>query len=252
METVSLQKIIDMVLEEAPNASVVDTLDNDKRNLYRQFNRLIEKLSASKVAVKKGGRNYEFSITEVTFVKVLLSQMYSNQGVIAEFLKKNGDFSSKDVCDLITSLLDEAKKDGATEEELMAMEEFYINFFYLLPMHSIEQCYNHISMIVLNLQDMTSSQQAVYLNRVEHLLKKEAALIVAESLIRCTEIAEILQMESASDVADYYHTLPHEVEYEYFQRDRAVLARIQEDDDLRKYIENKLGEKAEEIFGHVL
>lgn len=48
----SLLKIIDTVLEEAPNTSV-DDLEKDKRNLYRKFERLIEKLGADKEAVKK-------------------------------------------------------------------------------------------------------------------------------------------------------------------------------------------------------
>lgn len=52
MGTVSLQKIIDTVLNEAPNTSV-DDLEKDKRNLYRKFERLIEKLGADKETVKK-------------------------------------------------------------------------------------------------------------------------------------------------------------------------------------------------------
>lgn len=253
MGTVSLQKIIDMVLEEAHNTSV-DDLEKDKRNLYRKFERLIEKLGADKETVKKGGRNYEFRETDVPFMKVLLSQLYSNQGIVAEFVnrkKRNEPFSSKEVWDLINALLDTAEEDGANKEQLMAMAEFFAVIFCYSPLRSIEQCYKYIGMLAVNLRDLTFSEQAIYLNRVEHILKKEVASRLAESVFRCVDIAELLQMGGVSDVADYYNTLPPEVAYEYFERDRAVLERIQEDDDLRKYIENKLGEKAEEIFGHV-
>ena len=47
----SLQKIIDMVLDEQKN--YVADRDNEKRNLYRKFEKIIDKLGMDKESVKK-------------------------------------------------------------------------------------------------------------------------------------------------------------------------------------------------------
>ena len=40
------------------------------------------------------------------------------------------------------------------------------------------------------------------------------------------------------------------IQAEYVQRDIEILRAIQEDDDLREYIEKKTGKKAEDIFNY--
>lgn len=254
MGNVSLQKIINTVLDEAPKNMPVDDLEKDKRNLYRKFSKLMEKLGADKAAAKNGGRNYEFKETDVPFIKAILSQIHSNQGIIAKFVnqkKRNERFSSTEVETLIDSLLYEAKKDGADDNELEKMEKFFTHIFCLAPLRSIERCHLFIDMLAGNLQDMTYTQQAIYLKGIEALLVKEVALRKVEQVKNCSNIAETIVNQSDDEALLLYNRLSPEIRYEYMERDRAVLESIQEDDDLRAYIEKKFGIKAEQIFGHI-
>ena len=250
MGNVSLQKIINTVLEEAPNM-YLDDLEKDKRNLYRKFSKLMEKLGADKAAAKNGGRNYEFKETDVPFIKAILSQLHSGQGIVAEFVnrkKRNERFSSQEVRELIQSLLDEADEAGADENMLIEMGAFFTRIFLCSPLRSIENCHLYIDTLAANLEDMIYTHQAKYLGKIEQLLKKEVVFRIAESTIACLDIANIIVNECDDGAMFSYDDFQPEISYEYMERDRAVLERIQEDDDLREYIEKKFGKKAEQIL----
>ena len=254
METVSLQQIIDMVLEETPNTSGLDNYDNEKRRLYRKFERLIEKLGADKETVKKGSRNYEFPETEVPVMKVLLSQLYSEHGVVAEFVnrkERKDRFSSENVEELIDSLLNEVNKAGVDEGEYIEMANFFARIYCVSPLRSIERCHKFIDMLAGNLQDMTYSAKEIYLKGIEALLAKEVALREAEAAKNCSNIAKVIIDESNGDALLLYNRLSPEIKYEYMKRDGDILENIQKDDALREYIEKKFGIEAEQIFGHV-
>ena len=254
METVSLQKIIDMVLEEAPSTSVVDNYDNEKRTLYRKFERLIEKLGANKETVKKGGRKYEFRETEVPWMKVILSQLHTDHGVIAEFVnrkKRKNRFSSKEVRELIQSILDEMDKNGAAKVELEEMAIFFNRIFRMSSLRAIENCHNYIDALAMNLQDLEYDQEAQCLNEIERLLGVVFMGRCLKLAINCADICNIIVSEY-DDTACPYEGLPPEIVYTYMERDRELLECIQEDDALREYIEKKFSMKAEQIFRHVV
>ena len=254
-DKISLQEIIEDVLDDK-KVAYEKTNDSNVRTLRRAFNRLIERLGSDKEMLQKGG-NFEFHKSEVPFMKVLIGQLYDGRGLIAHFTNernRNMNFSARDVRGLIQSLLDEADKDGASEEELNEMARFFSSIFLFSPLRSIEYCHNLIDMLAMNLQDLPTSNQSIYLGKLEHILKKEFALRLAESALHSLNIAGMIDLSNeiaANDIdtQPYYECDP-EIQFEYIQRDKCVLEKIQDDDDLRLYIEKKLGKKAEEIFNY--
>ena len=114
---ITLLKIIEAVLEDKG----VEPDDSDVRRLRRGFNRLIEKLGGDKEALKSHDGIFEFQEAEIPFMKTIIAQLYDDRGLVAQFANernRNKNFSSKDVHLLIQSILDEADKDGASEEDL--------------------------------------------------------------------------------------------------------------------------------------
>lgn len=259
MEKVSLSSIIDAVLENDPNPDALVKMDDNKRNLYRKFEKLIEKLGAEKNIVKKDNR-YVFNEADVPIIKVVLKQLYTGNGPVADFVNKktrNHRPSSKDVQDMIQSLLDEADQQGASEEELVEMMEFFSQIFLLSPSRSFEHCHKYIDALALNLSDLPSSAQAAFLLSVEEMLRREFWARCVQSAFYGKTIAELLacsidDSNESNKISSPYENYEPEIEYEYMERDRAILKEIQADEDLRTYIEKKAGKKAEVIFAHVV
>lgn len=106
----------------------------------------------------------------------------------------------------------------------------------------------------MNLVEFPISIQSLYLDKLEHILKKEFALRIAESATNILEIADIInstKKEAGDNIGiQSYSEFDPEIRFEYINRDKRVLKRIQEDDDLWQYIEKKIGRKAEEIFNY--
>lgn len=255
-EKVTLKQIIDSVLinvdTESPSNNISDTYENalesNRRTMYRKLDRLLELLGSSKESLKRGGKLMEFDEIEARVMKVLLSQIYSDKGVIAAFVnkrKRGNQFSSEEVRTFIQMLLDEAEKDDAmNEEDLLYLAHYLSGIFLYSPRRSMEACHRAINILALNLHDFTYDMQSYYLRKVEELLNKEVALRIAEAAINTKDIVEILDYS-----AEYYDHDPV-IMYEYIQRDRQVLMAIQADDDLRQYIEKKIGKRAETVFNY--
>lgn len=98
-------------------------------------------------------------------------------------------------------------------------------------------------------------RQSFYLGKIEHILKKEFALRIAEATLEMVELAEKIEISKKNDdigIQNYYYESDPKIRFHYIQRDKRVLEAIQEDEDLRKYIEKKLGKKAEQIFNYAV
>lgn len=253
MSTVySLSKIIRLVLEEK---KCDYGYESEEKNLRRHFNKLVERLGTNVDALKKDGKTMIFSEAEVPFMKILLSQFYDKKGIIYEFTtdkSTNKKFSPEEVHNLIQQLLDEADKSGMDEEELKQMAIFLSRLFSESPLRSIEYCHRLIDCLALSLGDLTATQQAVCFKHIEDILLKEFKLRIAESAINIKEIADIIEyskeyFEDEIGVQNYEEYEP-EIVYEYMQRDRQILDAIQNDDNLRRYIEDTFNKKAEDIF----
>ena len=249
----SLLSIIKSVVGELSNRN--DPIDSNIRNLQRKFNRLIEKLGCDDSILKPNGRLFEFDDAEVPLIKAILVNLSKSQGVIADFVNdKDRTFSQEKIHEFIELLLNEFDKSGMDETEVKQMSVFLSNIFLVSPLRSIEYCHRLIDAFAANLQDLTSTQQSIYLIKIENLLKKEIAMRIVESTIHTKEIAEMIELSkylAEDDIGcqNYCEQEP-EVAYEYIKRDKEILRKIQEDDALRQYIETTIGKKAEDIFNY--
>lgn len=254
---ITLRTIIESVLEDKNVKDDSNTYEANIKNLNRAFNRLIEKLGNDKEILKRGQRYFEFEESEVPFIKVLLSQLYDNKGIIAEFTnerKRNKKFNSTEVNELIESLKDIASNEGMDENEINRMVDFFSTIFLMSPLRIVEYCHTLINALADTLQDLDYYEQAKYLLHVEHVLKKEYALRTAEFIFNTGELAHIVEEYRKKNGGDahIYSEYESELRFSYIQRDRCVLEAIQEDDDLREYIEKKFGKKAEDIFNYAV
>ena len=240
-QKVSLQKIIDVVLEEKGMRDYVG-YDSIVRSVRRGFDKLLESLGGSKEELKDDGRKISFDESDVPFMKVIIEQLYEKKGMMANFLDEGSNVSSTDVRDLIMSIIEEESERGVTEDEISDLALFLLKNFSYWSLSSMENCHYFIDVLAANLHDLTSAEKALYFCKVEHIIKKEVALRIAESTIEVYNICK-----DNVDNTVYCETDP-EIRFEYIQRDKAILAKIEEDNDLRYYIEKKLGKKAEEIF----
>ena len=244
----SLQKIIDMVLDEQKN--YVADRDNEKRNLYRKFEKIIDKLGMDKESVKKGNRNYEFSEVEVPSIKFILTKLLMDQGPIARFVKKNADFSSKEIKELVQDILNEVEKEETDEDVLLGVARFLCTYYELGVTRSFERCHALIDCLEANLSDMIATTKAKYVRAIEVFLEYQVFCRIAEAAIDTEDIARMLTLGAEGD-RNPYRLFGSEIESEYMKRDAAVFERLQKDHDLREYIEKKLHRKVEVIFVHV-
>lgn len=92
------------------------------------------------------------------------------------------------------------------------------------------------------------------MGKLEHILKKEWGLRIAELALNSFQIAE--RIELSKKIAKnninppFYYEQDPEIMFEYIERDKRMLEKVQSDDELRLYIETKVGRKAEDIFNY--
>ncbi len=180
------------------------------------------------------------------------------EGIIADFLndkESTKNFSSAKVHYLIQQIIDESKKAGYDEETLKDFAYFLSTIFLESPLRSIEFCHLAIDMLAANSADLSYSKKTVYWLGLENKLKKEVSYRLVDLAMNIQEIARVIQFskESQDDIGiqDYSQEgLSSEDIMEYRSRDEQVLDAIREDKHLRIFIENSLGEKAEQIFNY--
>lgn len=247
---IPLQYIIEEVLKE----KTMPSDDSNVQRLRRGFYRLLDSMGGDKETLKAGRRNIEFDESETSFIKIIIRQLCDSVGLVANFLDEKSNVSSIDIRDLIRSIIDEESNKGASENELVQFALFLQKLFNCWQLYSLENCHSIINQLYSNMSEMPGSVQALYMSKVEHILKKEYKLRTVEMACGVFDISQIIELskqERKDDIGiQSYIEYDPEIRNEYIQRDKSVLIKIQEDDDLRHYIEKKLGKKAEEIFNY--
>ena len=246
----SLQKLIEAVLTE----NGLEHEESYTRRMRRGFEGLLKNLGGSIDGAKAGGRIIEFNDDEVPFIKTILWQIYEGNGIVAKVADERVKISTDDIHNLIQAVIDDAEKQGVSKERLMKFTAYFLNLCSYASLYFIENCRKHIEALALNVYEMPSNMQAEYFIKVEHILKKEVALRVAESALGQADIAEFIEMSKEGYDDDIgiqrYSELDPEIRDDYVRRDKNILERIKQDDGLRQYIENKFGKTAEEIFNY--
>lgn len=186
-------------------------------------------------------------------MKVILRQIWDQKGLIANLLDEKSGVSSIEIHDLIQSMIDEESKCGASKDELVQLALFLQKLFNGWQLYGLENCHSTINALYANMAEMPAGHQALYMSKIEHILKKEYKLRMVEMAYGILDISKIIELskqecEDEIGIQSYIEYDP-EIRKEYIQRDKRVLKLIQ-DDDLRHYIEKKMGKKSEEIFNY--
>ena len=224
--------------------------DGVSKSMRRGFEAFLTTIDSNKDLLKNDKQYIVFTDKEKPLIKRILCQIYDKKGIIVDYIdqhKANEQVSSQEIRKFIQSIIDEADKEGFEEFELEQICGFFAMALSYPQKFIIEQCHDWIDCLAVNLEELPYTLQVAYLGDLDLMLKKEVALRLAESTINIGFLAEIFD-ENEDEQTYSGHEL--EVRYEYMQRDKAVLEKIQEDDDLRQYIEKKFGKKAEEIFSY--
>jgi len=247
----SLEKIIKSVLvEKGIDSTDVTTI----RSIRRGFEKLLETLGGNKDTIKGGSRTISFDESEIPFMKTVLGQIYDRKGVIDKLLDKTSKITIEDVWTFIQQVIDDEEAKGASDDELANLSDFLTDMFSYAPLYFAQRCHTLIDMLAINTKDLLSHEQAIHFLRIQSVLKKEITHRIAESAIRHSANAEGIELSKANFNDDVgcqgYLELEPSVRKEYIKRDKNMLAIIQDDDDLREYVEKKFGKKAEEIFNY--
>lgn len=253
----SLNKIMKEVIEEKHRMYGINQdgiYESKIKSMSRWFKILIKKLGGDVEVLKNDKNNFEFK-EEYFIVKFILSQFYDEKGMIYNFvIDKNKNFSSREVHKLIQEICNAGDREGMTESEIIELAKVFSSIFLESPLRSIEYCHALIDSFALNLQDLTSEQKAEYLLKYENILKKEFAIRYVELALNAERLGYLIDERRNLVGDDIYSGEFFEYDptlrYYYMERDKELLEKIQEDEDLRYYIEKKIGKKAEEIFNY--
>lgn len=261
-DVVSLQHLIKEVLREKGMLSTngnMDTNSSNIRNLYRTFERFVKALGGDTSLLKdnSNGKNKRYVIDkgDAAFVKLILVQLNEKNDLFEIILKdhkRSKSFSSKDVNEFIFTLFDAAdnETDDRKKTEIAEVANFCCKVFLQSPLRSLEKCHAVIDTIWSTVQDMTYEEQSRYLSEIADMLESELHRSHTESVINIRDTAEMAISCNLSNGATPYDGYPSDIQNDYLQRDRNILARIQQDEELRNYIESTFRKKAEDIFGY--
>lgn len=244
----SLESIIKEMLRE-------HNVENEAniRKYRRAFNSLIEKLGGDIEVLKKGKRTISFDETEIGFIKFIFNQLYRlDDSILNDFIDDNNEFSSQKVHEFLELLISDSSQSDLNVNEKRQLVEFFSDIFLLSDKRLIDECHSMIDKIAQQSLMFKRQERLFLLSHLHEYLKRYIFFILEEGTIEIEETAESIEtLKNRKNQSDcLYDFLPPILRCEYINRDEYILERIQEDDDLREYIEKKIGKKAEEAFSY--
>lgn len=244
-KAISLKSLTEEITEQIGGMS--------ERTLRRRFRQLITVCGGNYTLLQnKNGKVY-FDESETSFVKHILTELVKNEGISSKFIdKRNTDefVGVEEVHGFIQSYISKLEEDGYDESEIKATVDFLCMIF-LFPVHvSRENCHRYVNSIWLNLQAYPYTHQGPMLGQTESLLKKQLAVTAVNTMFMVGELSELIQSskkitEDDIGMQDYGDDT---IATEYFERDRRALQLIQNNPEIRAYVERLTGQKAEEVF----
>lgn len=133
-KTISLDSIIRKFLQSKGAINNESGSDSSIVTLRRTFYRLLERLGSDREVLKENGK-YLFAEEEAPFMMALLTQLYDNHGIIADFVngtKKGERFSAREVHEFLDTLKEEIEKAESDEKkyDYEDMYAFFVIFFF--------------------------------------------------------------------------------------------------------------------------
>ncbi len=248
MSQISLGAIISDVLKER-NVENEASIKQCRRN----FTKLIEKLGGNIDDLKNCQNSIRFNEDEVPFIKFLILKIFlSSNNAINNFLSsKDKDITPEMVEEFIDQVANEFC-DSENSEEKEKMITYLSDIFMLSHVRIVKECHELVDHYANELYYLPRSLKLLYLQN----LKNELCCITASQLMQVAqkikEISEYIELckDGEKEVDCIYDGFSIDIQTEYIQRDQEILRALQEDEDLRAYVEKKIGKKVEEIFNY--
>lgn len=253
----SLTQIISEVLKSLYDEK--DGIPISERTLLRRFYKLVSLCGGTPEALKDQNGHIYFEDENITFLKYVIIQLVNNDGICSRLIDKHtkdNTISAKEIHNFIQGYLDLMEKEGYSEQDMVATLELFSWLFCDPLLASIEYCHQMIDFIHFNLLLYPYTYQVLEMKKVEEQIKKIFAQTVVEAVFEVGELAQFIEKTKALNEDDvgiqkYFCNEDGEEDgasLEYKSRDYRVLQMIQQDKDLRLYVEKRVGKKAEEIF----
>ncbi len=255
-KTVTLQKIIDEVLEEK-GIKGTDGYEAASKNLHRLFDRFLRGLGVDKETLKGENKRFSFNEAEVFCTKIALRKLYENDGIVADIANECADeemLSYEKIRQLALEFINEANREGWDKEEQEILKDVLSDTFSLKASHFIWASHKMIDMLAGEASGLLANKKEESLRKIYIFIAKELINTIVELPIETVEVADMLEYtkELYGNELGYqdYSGNEKSIQLEYQSRDKRLLKAIQEDEGLRKYVEEKIGKKAEEIFSY--
>lgn len=224
------------------------------KRLLRQFTKFIEMTGGTTEELKNEKGQMLFDDNDVPLLKFILTQLAQEKGFAFDFLQKKVDLASiEDTHNLIQQMLDSMATDGLSDDEAQAIVNWLDRAFQFSFRLEIENCHRMVDSIAANMLQYPYTHSMIYVNQFHQLLQREFARITVEAIMNIGELAEFLQM--AKDIAetdspsDLYGEEDDAIKSEYCQRDSNVVAFLDNNPEIRRYVERRAGATVEEIWG---
>ena len=256
-----MKKSLTQIADEAMEALSVENagVPISQRTLLRRFYKLVSLCGGNPDALKDRNGHIYFSDEDITFAKYILMQLVNNEGICSKLIDKHtkeDSITPKAIHNFIQGYLDLMDAEGYSEEDMMASLKFFSWLFNDPLLASVEYCHQMIEFIHLNLLTYPYTYQVLEMKKVEDQIKRIFARTVVAAVFEVGELAEFIEKSKSLNeddigIQEYFcneEGEEDECSLEYKARDCHVLQLIQQDDDLRQYVEKRVGRKAEEIF----
>lgn len=245
------QKTLGSIIKE-----VLSELDAENeasiRQCRRNFKKLIENLGGNIDDMKNSQDSIRFDEEEVPVIKSIIRQIFlSNNDVINSFLSyKDKDITPEMVNLFIEQVADEFY-DSENSVEKDKLKRYLSDIFMLSHVRIVKECHELVDCYANALPYLPRTLKLLHLQK----LKDELSCIIVSQLVqeaqKFKEVSEFIELcKDGEEVNCIYDDFSVEIQTEYIQRDQEMLRDLQEDEDLRAYVENKIGKKVEEIFNY--
>lgn len=247
-----MKKSLSSIIEEVIGEEAIMS----ERTLLRRFYKLIAVCGGNIDMMKDENGHIFFDESEVQFLKVILEELYLNEGIASAFIDKqtSDDYVGLEmVHDFIQKFLEKLSDSGASEDEIQSNLNF-LGMLFLLPVkENNEYCHRLLAAIYQNLEQYPYTHQAIMSNKITNEMKRMFACSMAEAMVNLVKLCEIIkagqELSGEKNSLSWYGD--DDIAIEYKERDRRAFRMMKNDDRLREYVEEKLNMKIEDLFPEI-
>lgn len=230
-----------------------ENIDSAEKKLRRKFEKTIQMCGGNMEKLYDGKKQISFPDEEKEFVKIVLVQLAREEGLSHKIWEnKDENLSLEEVHDFIQYFADYLGTKGYGEADIQGVVSALDMMFQLSAREKLEQCHRMLDCYAENLTPYIYTQQLLCLNSLFDKLAAESVRSTVSSAIYCGELAEVLKkcMEAAEvdNVKDMYGEEGDPIRDEYVERDKQVLLYLKKHPEIRKIVEEQIGEPITEIW----